>query len=167
MGLKAMPNYDPTKFVGSSTTPTLYRMTLPKEGEVYVKCGADILINGLKTDLRAEAQCPVCGTITRFQVDNRRVKDLAPKDPTLHVVELVLGQGRLGIECESTHIFEKKDCLTKWLSVHAGKPGLTTSLPEYMDSLNRRRAVGATKEYHRLELPSILSNRMSLRWERV
>ncbi len=93
-----MPNYDPTKLVGSSTTPTLYRMILAKKGDVYVKCGADILINGLKTDLRAEAQCPVCGTITRFNVDNRRVKDLAPKDPTLHVVELVLAQGRFGIE---------------------------------------------------------------------
>src|SRR5437867_4771534 len=74
-----MPNYDPTKLVGSSTTPTLYRMTLPKEGEVYVKCGADILINGLKTDLRAEAQCPYVGPlrVSKSTIDESKI--LPPK----------------------------------------------------------------------------------------
>src|SRR5881409_1860778 len=67
------------RVVGFSKTPTQYRMILPKKGDVYVKCGADILINGLKTDLRAEAQCPVCGTTTRFQVDNNESKILPPK----------------------------------------------------------------------------------------
>jgi len=41
-------------------------MILPERDYVYVKCGADILINGLMTDLKAEAQCPSCGNITRF-----------------------------------------------------------------------------------------------------
>jgi hypothetical protein len=113
-------------------------MILPDRGDVYVKCGADILINGLKTDLRAEAQCPICRTVTRFHIDNRRIGELAPKDPTLHVVEIQLGQGRLNIICDSTHIFDKKDCLTKWLSTYTGKPGLVISLPKYMNSLNRR-----------------------------
>jgi len=113
-------------------------MILPDGADVYVKCGADILINGLKTDLRAEARCPICGTITSFHIDNKRIEDLAPKDPTLHVVEIQLGQGRLNIICDSTHIFDKKDCLTNWLSTYAGKPGLVVSLPEYMDSLNKR-----------------------------
>ncbi|TMI22064.1 hypothetical protein E6H31_03525 [Candidatus Bathyarchaeota archaeon] len=75
-----------------------------------------MLINGLKTDLRAEARCPVCGKITLFHIDNRRIEDLAPGDSTLHVVELELGPERLGIKCESTHIFDKKDCLAKWLA---------------------------------------------------
>ena len=113
-------------------------MILAERGDVYVKGGADILINGLKTDLRAEAQCPSCGNVTRFHVDNRQIEDLAPKDPTLHVVEFELGPGRLSIKCEATHIFDKKDCLTKWLSTYTGKPGLVISLPEYMDSLNKR-----------------------------
>jgi hypothetical protein len=113
-------------------------MILPERGDVYVKCGADILINGLRTDLRAEARCPVCGTVTRFHIDNKRIKDLAPKDPTLHVVEIQLGPGRLNIICDSTHIFDKEDCLTNWLSKYSGKPGLVISLPEYMDSLNKR-----------------------------
>jgi len=126
------------RVVGFSKTPTQYRMILPQRGDVYVKCGADILINGLKTDLRAEARCPLCENITLFRIDNRRIKDLAPSDPTLHVLELGLGPGRLGIDCESTHIFDKKDCLTKWLSTYAGKQGLVVSLPDYMSSLNKR-----------------------------
>jgi hypothetical protein len=129
---------DPARLVGFSKTPTSYRMTLPERGDVYVKCGADILINGLRTDLRAEAQCPVCGTVTRFHIDNGRIEDLAPKEPTLHVVEIQLGQGRLNIICDSTHIFDKKECLTNWLSTYTGKPGLVISLPEYMTSLNKR-----------------------------
>jgi len=129
---------DPARLVGFSDTPTLYRMILPKGEEVYVKCGADILINGLKTNLGAEARCPVCGNVTHFHIDNRRIENLAPKDPTLHVVEIQLGPGRLNIKCDSTHIFDKKDCLTKWRSTFAGKLGLVISLPEYMASLNKR-----------------------------
>ena len=115
-------------------------MILPQRGEVYVKCGADILINGLMTDLKADAQCPSCGNITRFHIDNRRLEDVTPKDPTLHAVEIELGPGRLNIKCEATHIFDKKDCLTNWLSTYTGKPGLVVSLPEYMDSLKKRNA---------------------------
>jgi len=131
---------DPAKLVGFSKTPTSYRMILPERGDVYVKCGADILINGLKMDLKAEAQCPVCGTVTRFHIDNRRIKDLVPKDPTLHVVEIGLRAERMSIKCEATHIFDKKDCLTKWLSTYIGKSGEVISLLEYMGSLNRRHA---------------------------
>jgi hypothetical protein len=129
---------DPAKLTGFSKTPTSYRMILPERGDVYVKCGADILINGLRTDLRAEARCPICRTVTRFHIDNRRVEDLAPKDPTLHVVEIQLGPGRLNIKCDSTHIFDKKECLVNWQSTYTGKPGLVISLPEYMASLNKR-----------------------------
>jgi len=130
--------YGPIRLVGFSDKPTLYRMILPQRGDVYVKCGADILLNGLKTDLRAEARCPVCGNVTRFRVDQRRIEDLAPKSPMLHVVEFEMSPGHLGVECESTHIFDEKDCLTKWLSTYTGKPGRVISLPEYMDSLNKR-----------------------------
>jgi Alkylmercury lyase len=113
-------------------------MILPQRGDVYVKCGADILLNGLKTDLRAEARCPVCGNVTRFHVDQRRIADLSPKDPMIHVVEFEMEPGHLGVECESTHIFDKKDCLTKWLSTYTGRQGRVFSLLEYMDSLNQR-----------------------------
>jgi hypothetical protein len=113
-------------------------MILSQRGDVYVKCGADLLLNGLETDLGAEAQCPVCGHVTHFHIVKRQVEDLAPKDPMLHVVEFKMGPGHVSVECESTHIFDKKDCLTKWLSAYDGKPGLVVSLPEYMGSLNQR-----------------------------
>jgi len=48
------------------------------------------------------------------------------------------GGRTVGVECESTHIFDKKDCLTKWLSTYTGKRGLVISLPEYMASLSQR-----------------------------
>src|SRR2546426_3601491 len=97
-----------------------------------------MLLDGLKTDLRAKARCHICGTVPRVHIGKRRIEDLAPKDPTLHVVELEQGPGRMSIKCDSTHIFDKKDCLTKWLSIYTGKPGLVVSLPEYMNSLNKR-----------------------------
>jgi len=129
--------YGPIRLVGFSDKPTLYRMILPRRGDVYVKCGADILLNGLKTDLRAEARCPICGNVTSFYIDNRGIENLAPKDPVLHVVEFKMGPGHLGVECESTHIVDEKDCLTKWLSTYEGKQGRVASLPEYMSSLNK------------------------------
>jgi len=131
-------DYGPIRLVGFSDKPTLYRMILPHRGDVYVKCGADTLLNGLMTDLGAEARCSVCGHVTRFHIVKRGIEDLAPKNPTLHVVEFGMGAGHVGVECESTHIFDKKDCLTKWLSTYAGKPGLVISLPEYMSSLKQR-----------------------------
>jgi len=137
-GLKAASHYGPIRLVGFSDKPTLCRMILPQRGDVYVKCGADILLNGLETDLEADARCPVCGHVTRFHIVKRRVEDLAPKDPILHVVELGMGEGHVGVVCESTHIFDKNDCLTEWLSTYTGKPGLVISLPEYMSSLNQR-----------------------------
>jgi hypothetical protein len=122
-------------------------MILPQREDVYVKCGADILLNGLKTDLGAEARCPVCGHVTRLHIAKRGIGDLAPKDPILHVVELGMGKGHVGVECESTHIFDKKDCLTKWLSTYTGKPGLVISLPEYMGLLKQRLST----KYHERE----------------
>ena len=141
-----MSYYGPIRLVGFSDKPTLYHMILPQRGDVYVKCGADILLNGLKTDLGAEARCPVCGYVTRFHIVKRRVEDLAPKDPMLHVVELGMEAGHVGVECKSTHVFDKKDCLTKWLSTYTGKPGLVISLPEYMVLLKQRLP---TKYYER------------------
>jgi len=144
-----MSYYGPIRLVGFSDKPTLYRMILPQRGYIYVKCGADILLNGLKTDLRAEARCPVCASVTRFHVVKRQVEDLEPKDPILHVVEFGMGAGHVGVECESTHIFDKKDCLTKWLSTYTGKPGLVISLPEYMRSLNQRLPTKYHEREHR------------------
>ncbi|OLC83118.1 MAG: hypothetical protein AUJ08_05800 [Thaumarchaeota archaeon 13_1_40CM_3_50_5] len=154
-----MAYYGPTRLVGFSDKPTLYHMILPQRGDVYVKCGADILLNGLKTDLGAEARCPVCGYVTRFHIVKRRVEDLAPKDPMLHVVELGMEAGHVGVECKSTHVFDKKDCLTKWLSTYTGKPGLVISLPEYMVLLKQRLPT----KYHEREHHAITTAQLGSR----
>ena len=133
-----MSQPSPARLVGFSATPTFYRIVLAEMGEVYLKCGADILINGLKTNLEAEARCPVCGAITSFRLAEKLIEDLTPRDPTLHVVEFEMEPGHLRVECKSTHIFDKKECLSKWRSTYSGKPGRIMSLPEYMVSLNQR-----------------------------
>jgi alkylmercury lyase-like protein len=135
--LRAVSHSSPTRLVGFSATPTLYHIVLAERGDVYLKCGADILLNGLKTNLEAEARCPVCETVTRFLITERQIERLIPKNPILHVVEFEMSLGHLGVECKSTHIFDKKECLNKWLSTYTGKPGRIMSLPEYMGYLNR------------------------------
>ena len=126
------------RLAGVSNMPTPYLMTMLERGDVYLRCGADILLNGLKTDLKAEATCPVCSGITRFRITNKRIEDLAPENPVLHVVEVNMGPGRVGVECELTHIFDKKECRTTWLSGYTGKKGAVTSLYDYMDSVTER-----------------------------
>ncbi len=155
-----MSDYGPIRLVGFSDKPTLYRMILPHRGDVYVKCGADILLNGLMTDLGAEARCPVCGHVTRFHIVKKRVQDLASKDQMLHVVEFGMSTGHVGVECESTHIFDNEDCLTKWLSTYTGKPGLVISLPEYMDSLNQRLPTKYHEREHRSDTTTQSSSRV-------
>src|SRR5260370_41518261 len=68
------------------------------------------------------------------------------------------GPGHLGGECESTHIFDKKDCLTKWQSTYTGKQGLVASLPEYMDSLNKRLPAKASPAEAPTRLPNTVRN---------
>src|SRR5260370_7321507 len=127
-----MSHSSPTRLIGFSPTPTLYRIVLPERGDVYLKCGADILINGLKTNLEAEARCPVCGTIIRFSVTDGQVGGSAAKGAILHVVEFEISPRHLAIKSNATHIFDKRECLNKWQSTYAGKPSRIMTFPEYM-----------------------------------
>ena len=118
--------------VGFSSTPTLYKLNWQdysgEEVREYVRCGADILLNGLNRNLDGNAQCPVCGTTTRILIVNGKIDGLEPRDAMVHVVELPTKSGRIWIECESTHIFDKKACLEKWISDYKGKTGLVDSV---------------------------------------
>ena len=129
--------------MGFSRTPTLYRLQWqrgPREGQrEYVRCGADILLSGLNGDLAAEALCPVCGKVTKLLIVDRKISGLEPKDAVLHVVELPGEAGRVWIECEATHIFDRETCLRKWVSTYKGKPGLVTSIENYQDLIVHRR----------------------------
>jgi len=118
--------------VGLSSTPTLYKLNWQddsgEEAREYVRCGADLLLNGLNRSLDAEAQCPVCGTTTQLLIVDGNIDGLEPRNAMIHVVELPTKSGRIWIECESTHIFDKKACLEKWISDYKGKTGLVDSV---------------------------------------
>jgi alkylmercury lyase-like protein len=125
--------------VGLSPTPTLYKIHWDGGKEEYVHCGADILLNGLEGDLEGEAHCPVCGNLTQLVIADGKIDGLDPKDAMIHVVEMPTRSGRIWIECEATHIFDKQDCLQKWTSEYLGKKGLVASVEAYHDRLIARR----------------------------
>lgn len=130
--------------VGFSPTPTLYKLQWQDDSgegaEEYVRCGADLLLNGLNRNLDAEAHCPVCGTTTRLLIVDGKVDGLEPRNAIIHVLEVSTKSGRIWIECEATHIFDRKTCYEKWVSQYKGKPGLLTSVEDYHALLIQRRS---------------------------
>ena len=128
--------------VGFSQTPTLYKLHWQDDSgapDEYVHCGADLLLNGLNRNLDADAKCPICGTITRLLIVNGKLDGLEPRDAIIHVLEMPTKSGRIWVECEPTHIFDKKTCFEEWVSEYKGKPGLVTSVEDYHDLLVQRR----------------------------
>src|SRR5690348_2929649 len=126
--------------IGFSPTPTLYKLHWNGGKEEYVHCGADILLNGLEGDLEGEAHCPVCGNRTQLVIASGEIDGLEPKDAVIHVVEMPTESGRIWIECEATHIFDKQDCFQIWMSRYKGKEGLVASVEEYHNRLIARRS---------------------------
>ncbi len=116
--------------IGWSPVPTRYRLTSPR-GYIYGRCGADLLLNGLRGDVDAEAGCPVCANFIRFGVRVHRVVDLEPPEALLHVVEIP--GPNISIECASSHIFDSEICQRSWLESYRGSPGSTYSLQGYLD----------------------------------
>ncbi len=126
--------------IGFSPTPTLYELHWDGGTREYVHCGADILLNGLEGDLEGEARCPVCQSHTRLAIANGKIDGLDPRDAMIHVVEMPAKSGRIWIECESTHIFDKEECFQKWIAGYSGKKGLVASVEDYHSRLTARRS---------------------------
>jgi alkylmercury lyase-like protein len=126
--------------VGFSQTPTLYKLHWDGGNEEYVHCGADILLNGLVGDLKGEGRCPVCQNLTQLVVANSKLDRLDPRDAIIHVLEMPTKSGRIWIECESTHIFDKEECFQKWIAVYSGKKGSVASVQDYHNRLTERRS---------------------------
>ncbi len=118
--------------IGESPTSSLYRIRASGR-EIQLKCGPDILLNGMRQDLEADANCPICQRPIRFRIVDRTVVHLEPPQPFLHAVEIVEGPGRLCVRCEASHIFDREECLRAWLSDYLGIPGSVYALQEYMD----------------------------------
>ena len=58
----------------------------------------------------------------------------------IHVVEMPAKSGRIWIECESTHIFDKEECFQKWIAEYSDKNGLVASVEDYHSRLTARRS---------------------------
>ncbi len=129
-----------TNTIGLSMTPTLYRFRWKgRAGYEYTRCGADLLLNGLRADLEGEAKCPVCGTLTRLVIADGKIDGLDPGDAMIHVVEVPAGRGRIWIECEPTHIFDRRSCYEQWSLGYNGKKGLVATIRDYHDRLKEKR----------------------------
>ena len=126
--------------VGFSPTPTLYKLHWDGGNKEYVFCGADIWLNGLEGDLEGEGQCPVCQNRTRLVIANGKIDELDPRDAIIHVVEMPTKSGRIWIECESTHNFDKEECFHKWIAGYSNKNGLVESVKDYHNRLTARRS---------------------------
>ena len=130
-----------TDTVGFSASPTLYRLHWNgRVGNEYVHCGADLLLNGLKGDIEAEAKCPVCGSRTQLVLADGKLDGLDPDDAIIHSVEMPTASGRIWIECESTHIFDRKSCFDQWRSKYSGKHGIVASVRDYHQRLIEKRS---------------------------
>ncbi len=71
---------------------------------------------------------------------NGKIEGLDPRDAMIHVVETPAKSGRIWIECESTHIFDKEECFQKWIAGYSGKKGLVASVEDYHSRLTARRS---------------------------
>ncbi len=104
------------------------------QGEVaFVRCGADILLSGIRNDLIGEARCPMCDEVVRLQVSKGRVIALAPSEALLYVVEVESGGGAICVECEGSHLFDSEERLNRWLRTYTGHAGSAFKLQEYLD----------------------------------
>ena len=119
-------------YVGQSDDPSLYLIRVSGK-VIFVKCGADILLKGMRLNLFAEAICPICGNKTFLQIRGGRVEDSEPDTAVLHVVEIQTAPRMICVSCEASHVFHKETCLRTWLSTYRGLPGSIYTPAAYID----------------------------------
>jgi hypothetical protein len=122
--------------IGASPWQTRYKIRTA-DGEYYVRCGADLLLNGMRHEVQAEGRCPVCESTVQFQVRDRHVGNLRPETSILHVVEVPMSNGRISIQCEGSPLFDKESCLLAWLQKYRGRPGMIIRPQEFLDRMFR------------------------------
>lgn len=59
--------------------------------------------------------------------------DLEPLESVLHEVELPVGPGIIGIECDGTHLFDRENCFRRWVKGYAGRSGSVFELQDYLN----------------------------------
>lgn len=83
-------------------------------------------------NIQAEAHCPICETQIRFSIDKTRLDGLTIPGSLLYVVERPTSTGRISVECETTNLFDKKECLDRWTKNYHGRQGSVYTLQEYL-----------------------------------
>ena len=123
--------------VGATDSKSANTLVLDSGLTSNVRCGADILLTGLYHDLKAEAVCPVCGNKVEVIIKDRKVASARPKSALLHYV--VDDENRFSICCSGTFLFDRRQCLTKWLKSYEGPRGSVASPQAFMDEALSRR----------------------------
>ena len=81
--------------IGATCSSTAYKIKAPMEQ--YVRCRADILLNGVRRDLEGESRCIVRGNSTRIKVQGGRIAQVEPPEAILQVVEVRAEHGTVEI----------------------------------------------------------------------
>ena len=115
--------------IGASPSPTPYKLRIPKDQYVY--CGADILLNGVQHDLKAEAACIVCQRSTLVTFVAGRISMVEPFGAVLHVVE-IRSPRRTQVVCEASPLFDREECLQSWLKGYKGPRGRVYTPEEFV-----------------------------------
>ena len=135
------PSYSESRLklmIGVSLSPTPYKIKTLR-AEHYLRCGADILLNGIQGEVEGEASCIICGATVRLKIRERKILELNPGSSLLHAVEIPLEHGKIGIECEGSPLFDKDDCLHTWLRSYTGRSGSVYKPQDFLDQMMRVR----------------------------
>ncbi len=126
-----------TRIFGVTERSTGTLVVLGSGRKANLRCGADILLIGMYQDVKGEAICPVCGAKTEVVVKGRRVVSVKPGSAQLHYV--VDDGSKFSIRCDETFIFDRKECLERWLPSYQGNPGVVSQVPDFMcEAISRR-----------------------------
>src|SRR5881409_2849039 len=66
--------------IGATLSATPYKIRT-SQAEHFLRCGADILLNGLSRNIDGEGKCVICGTTTRLKMSEGRLQELDPETP--------------------------------------------------------------------------------------
>lgn len=122
------------RLVGARNGDTPNKVELSDGKTGNLSCAGDILLTGLFGDLRGSTKCPVCGRTVEVEVRDKRLVGLYPSSAVLHYVRVALpNPSSFGIECETTYLFDRDECLNHWLRSHPLLGGKVVAPQGFMD----------------------------------
>src|SRR6266568_796081 len=90
--------------IGATLSATPYKIRT-SQAEHFLRCGADILLNGLSRSIDGEGKCVICGTTTRLKMSEGRLQELDPETALLHMV-----LGNIGRQLHPLNSTERLSC---------------------------------------------------------